>query len=545
LASVKTRWDRLTRSPLGDAFALDLRSLAVFRIVLGVLVMLDIAARIPNFRAFYSESGVMPRDLVTATMAETRWSLFLINSSNIFQWFLLYLGIAAGVAMIVGYRTRVATIVAWAILISLQVRNPIVLSGADTLLRLVVFWAMFLPLGARFSFDARNAAPEERPTVMRYLSFGTVGLLLQIAIMYWCTAWLKDGPSWRGDGTALYYATGAHQITRPFGEWAHQFEEALKIGTHIGFGIEALAPFFLFIPWRKGMLRMIAIGAIISLHLGIVLIMDVALFPYVSAAVMLAFLPGWFWAVAPRFVTMARESRLLKGRSLPSLPMLRPRPIAAGSSGSLAGVDDVHMAASEPDGGAGRRGAAARATSALRELRPSALGNVCAVACLLVVLIWNASTVSALTVPDAIRPVGYGLGLYQKWNMFAPNPPKSTVWYTVRGYVEGGEAVDLVTPVVYDDFTTAYAFDWTRPDNIVSGYYKDKYWRKYLTAIAGDNYSRHRREFAGYVCRNWNSYYGGDARLKTVQLIVVKQPTLMGGQEGEEDRELIASFTCS
>jgi hypothetical protein len=33
-------------------------------------------------------------------------------------------------------------------------RNPYILSGGDVLLRVVVFWAMFLPLGDRYSLDA-------------------------------------------------------------------------------------------------------------------------------------------------------------------------------------------------------------------------------------------------------------------------------------------------------------------------------------------------------------------------------------------------------
>ncbi|MCQ1001672.1 hypothetical protein, partial [Klebsiella pneumoniae] len=80
---------------------------------------------------------------------------------------------------------------------------------------------------------------------------------------------------------------------------------------------------------------------------------------------------------------------------------------------------------------------------------------------------------------------------------------------------------------------------------IVSGYYKDKYWRKYFAAIATDTYDDERKEFARYTCRTWNSYYGGDARLVTVQYIQVKRPILPDGGQGQESRKLIAQYTCA
>jgi hypothetical protein len=169
---------------------------------------------------------------------------------------------------------------------------------------------------------------------------------------------------------------------------------------------------------------------------------------------------------------------------------------------------------------------------------------VFAAACIVFIIGWNATSVSAFRMPQDSVPVAYGLGLYQKWNMFAPNPPSATVWYVVRGFVEGGEAVDLVTPIVYDDIETAYAFTWEQPDNIVNGYYKDKYWRKYLSAIAQDNYENEQREFARYACRTWNAHYGGQARLDTLQIITVKRPTLLDGGEGKETRTLVAEYTC-
>ena len=152
---------------------------------------------------------------------------------------------------------------------------------------------MLLPMGEVWSID--NLRSQNRqPKSNRFVSFAGAGLMIQIVIMYVFTVILKDGPTWREDGTALYYATGAGQISRPFGEWLHQFPDLLRVFTHIGFGVEAIGPLLVLIPFRNGLIRIAGIAMVISLHIGIVLIMDVALFPWTSSLVMFAFLPASF-----------------------------------------------------------------------------------------------------------------------------------------------------------------------------------------------------------------------------------------------------------
>ena len=55
--------------------------------------------------------------------------------------------------MLVGYRTKIATCIVWALTVSLQNRNMLIHSGADDLLRMVLFWSLFLPLDRYWSWD--------------------------------------------------------------------------------------------------------------------------------------------------------------------------------------------------------------------------------------------------------------------------------------------------------------------------------------------------------------------------------------------------------
>src|SRR5215213_11645141 len=210
--------------------------------------------------------------------------------------------------MLVGYRTRLMTIIVWALILSIQWRNPLILNSGDVLLRLLLFWGMFLPLGAYWSVD-RALKPEPARLSMRFISLATVALFLQIAFVYWFTAIIKNDPVWRTEGSAVYYALGSDQFATHIGNFLYQFPELLKVLTFATVGLEAFGPFLLFFPFFTGPVRTATVLAFMSLHVGIWLTMDVGLFSWTSALCMVCFLPAWFWDQA------AKLNRLLSERS--------------------------------------------------------------------------------------------------------------------------------------------------------------------------------------------------------------------------------------
>ena len=153
---------------------------------------------------------------------------------------------------------------------------------------------MFLPLGACWSVDRlRGAVPD--PPSTRVLSMATAGLFLQIAFVYWFTALLKTGPEWRVDGTALYYALSAKQLETPIGAYLLQFPDLLKVLTFGTLALEIVAPLLLFSPFFTVPARMAGIVGVVGLHVGISMTLAVGYFPWIGAACMVCFLPGWFW----------------------------------------------------------------------------------------------------------------------------------------------------------------------------------------------------------------------------------------------------------
>ena len=187
---------------LSTVFGADARSLAALRIALGTIVLVDLVGRWSDIRVHYTDAGLFPREQAIANLNPWRWSVFLLNGTEVYARLVFLVAIAIAIAVILGYRTRIATIALWVLLLSLQARNPLVLSAADAFLRMLVFWAMFLPLGAAWSLD-RRLGRQPASTGTRVASVATAALFLQIAFVYLFTAMLKTGDAWRSDFTAI------------------------------------------------------------------------------------------------------------------------------------------------------------------------------------------------------------------------------------------------------------------------------------------------------------------------------------------------------
>ena len=195
-------------------FDLDLRGLATFRIALGILLLWDIVDRSRFLADLYTDGGVLPRQLVSA-----RLPLSFVSGSVSYQAAVFALGAIAAAALIVGYRTRTATTIGWLVIGSIQSRNQMLLQHGDYLLRLLLFWSMFLPLGAKSSVDSRMHPTDVRN---RFFSVAGVALLVQVVCVYFFAGIFKLQSVWL-DGAAVgnavwmdHYVSNLGLLLRPF-----------------------------------------------------------------------------------------------------------------------------------------------------------------------------------------------------------------------------------------------------------------------------------------------------------------------------------------
>jgi len=454
-----------------ELLGMDLRSLAAFRIGLGCVVLVDLAFnRFPDTWWFYSDLGALPRSAILEHASRAPYvSLHMASGSAAFAACLF--AIAAGFALMLaaGYRTRLATIASWILMVSLHNRAPLVLQGGDVVLRMLLFWAMFLPLGARWSLDAlRDSTSPRRPRT--HLSAGTIALLVQMASIYVFTAWLKTGDAWER-GSAVYYALSIDSFARePFASFLLGHGQLLYWLTKGVVVWEAAAPFLLLVPICFGPFRSLVVLGFIALHVGFSLGLKIGLFSPICIVGWLAFLPGWFWE---------------------------------------------------------RRGGTEPKWTVEAPPRPNPFAEAAALAFLCLGLSWNLSTVDDLEIelPSTLKQVGRLIRIDQKWSMFAPQPMTDDGWYVIPGKTVGGRDVELWRTGTDTAIAPARPTLAVEKPACVSCGFPNQRWRKYMRNLWLKENAQMRLYYGRALCRDYNERRAMLDALATFRIVYMREIT--------------------
>ena len=399
-ASVHRRW---VRAKLRDLFSIDLRSLALFRIGLGVCVLADVVTRSADLVGLYTDRGALPRNVLLAMDGRGVYlsAHYWAGSQTWLQALLFWMTGAAAVALLVGWRTRLATLACWYLVSSVQVRQPLAYMAGDSILRLLLFWGAFLPLGARFSWDvSRESQP--RPHTCHF-SGATAALMIQVALIYWTTGLRKSGPLW-WNGQAVSYALRADEWATPVGVWLRGMPWVLEPLNYATLIVELLGPFLAFVPLQMSSFRLATVALFWTFHLSLAAAMNIGLFPLFSMVAWLPFLPRRIW----------------RGRS---------------------GSDERD-----------------EYTPAERQSR---LGSILALVVLAYVLLLLAERTALVPrlIPDPVLTVGKALRIQQAWGMFAPDPPTTTARHELR--VVFSDGVELTAPAATSFRWTIYLYHFS------------------------------------------------------------------------------------
>lgn len=376
-------WARNYLSPPSVLFGFDLRSIALFRVAVGVVTLSDVLRRSLDFLAHYTDDGVVPIAHAVAQFPHP-WpvNLYVLSPSVEWQVFLVSITLLACLAVIFGIFTRAAWALTWILILSLQNRNELVGNAGDVVLRLLYFWGLFLPLDAA---NNQGRAP--------IFSMATVGLTFQIIFIYFFAAVLKSDPDWHQEGTAVFYALHLDKFATGVGVWLRQFPALLKWMTFVVWHFELVAPILLVSPYRFQQVRLVTTLALMAMHFGFALCLRIGTFPWICIAGLSILLPSHFWCL---FLRDERRS----GQA--SLPEIRFAPL-------------------------------------------SRLSNALAALFLLFVLIWNLAGLpgSKIVFPKSVQPLFKLAGLDQGWGMFAPRPSREDGWIVIPGETVQGRPVDV------------------------------------------------------------------------------------------------------
>lgn len=459
---------RLNTIKLREWFSCDFRSLALFRILLGILLLSDLWTRSNDILAHYSDFGVIPRTAWLLYTPSYKWSFHALSGAIWVQKALFLFGAGFALALTLGYQTRLATILSWVWLISLQNRNDMLLHGGDTVIRMLVFWGMFLPLNKAWAIDCRQTATP-RHSSWRECSIPTLAITLQIVFIYLFSAVNKwTSYDWQS-GTAVFYALNLDQFA---GYWAPLLAKIPVLTFALSFFVlwfETIGPFLFFSPSYTPRIRCLAIVGFFIMQAGFGLFLELGLFPFVSCAAMVPLIPTWAWRRMNRFVPILGNITPCKTQ-----PTWNER---------------------------------------FRQRMKAFSGAICGVFLTLVFLENIDALNIGLRIPKAIRVFDRTMQIHQGWRMFT-NPGKKGGWYEVEGHLSDGEFVEL--------FPKHGGKPQFEEPKWVAGTYGNQRWRRYLVNLCDEDCSMYLPYFGEYLWQNWNRSVPKQQKLKGLKVFFMR-----------------------
>ena len=264
----------------------------MLRIALGVLAIFFVINQFSELEFLYSDLGVLDRAHNKQILGEGFWSLMWFDGSAQFaSIFLIVTGIvAAGFAL--GFQTLLMNIVLLVLIWSIQIRNPLVLTGGDVLLRMLLFWCLFLPTNSIWSIDSGLRGNE--PSGWNAASVATLGIMAQVVFMYFFAGVAKLNPFWLS-GDAVEYAMNLEMSVKPLGEWLKTHPRLLYGITLATIAAELLTLALMFVPRMHQFNRGMLLGFFLFMHVGIWLTMSIGLFSVTALVAWIIFVPSDIW----------------------------------------------------------------------------------------------------------------------------------------------------------------------------------------------------------------------------------------------------------
>jgi len=480
------------RGAAAERLSVDERALAAFRATLAVSLLVDLGMRSRDIVAFYTDAGVLPRE----TLAElfpgiSTFSLHALSGALWAQVVLFAVAAVFAVALLVGYRSRTSAFLSFVLLASLQVRNPLVLNGGDTMLLVLLFLGFMLPLGARWSVDATARGHSGRKSGTLLSVAGAAPLVFLVTI-YTTNAVLRyRGELWMS-GEAVRSVFSLETVTVLLGPYLAESHALLFV---INWVWVAMLTSSVLLVLLTGWLRAFLALSFVAAHTGMALTLRLGVFPLVVIAALLLFLPPVLWDRVEASAVFSRATRAVRSRV----------------DGSVA-VD----ARLTPE----------RARRAVRRLVP-----IVAVVFLVAFLFWQGASLGYFEAPGeeelGAHPESYS------WKMYSPTPKQTYGWYVVPVELSSGERVDGFrrSPV-----------DWEAPPNPADAY-PTTLWYRYLSETRHSPEPQ-RRAFAEYVCESAAEHYDESVHSVEVQY-VEREVVLEQGEKDEEERVELLSHDCS
>jgi uncharacterized membrane protein YphA (DoxX/SURF4 family) len=544
---------------LQNIFAVDYRSLALFRVSLGSVLLFDLISRFIDLKAFYSDEGVLPRSLLLENMNKWFSSIHMLSGAWQVQALLFSIHIVFCLMLIFGFKTRLSLFLSWFLLISVQTRNPYILNGGDIVIRCLLFWSLFLPLGERFSIDT-IIKPIQSVIRSTHISICSVAILLQVFSLYFFSVFHKSGTDWREDYTATFYALSVEQFSTSFGQFLLNFPTILQLVTISTLLLEYFGVIVVFSPFFTKKIRLFIIPLFLLLHISIATTMKIGIFPFVCMVAWTLFIPSTFWEYLRTSgsgsllkVVYDRENRILCLLSKCILEFFFIPKIELSSEDTtyikkigiyvvdhkrkIEGVQETILFLIQNSrnpiiryfpkslieriltntykkfSSQNNPTLESCTSRSKKNVSVAILKNLFVVFLLINVVIWNVRNLDYDYYSKTLYPEKYNwileiFRLDQHWGMFAPFPMKHDGWFIISGKLKDGRTIDLRTEHPVTD---------VKP-KLISNTIPNARWSRYLHHVYETDHDYWKKYFAHYVYKKWNSSHRGNMQVESVNI---------------------------
>ncbi len=279
-------WNRFFYQPIPAT------SLGLFRIAFASVMLVTVTFIAIDASIWYGEDGVLPLAYAAKTLDGTRWNILALlpQTEGMLRCFFGVFFMAI-VALLIGFQTRLASILVWACLVSMHHRDVYLLNSGDHLMRTLTFFLMFAPADRAFSVDRllRLRRGQESPGMATIVPWPQRLLQIQVCVMYFSAVlWKLEGTQWI-DGTAAHYILHLDEFKRfPVPDFAHTLWFS-RLATWSSLAVEAAFPFLIWIRPLRGVMLI----AGVLLHLGLEYTMNIPFFQWVVLSSYFLFLDDW------------------------------------------------------------------------------------------------------------------------------------------------------------------------------------------------------------------------------------------------------------
>lgn len=270
------RWQEFWSAPASA------RPLAALRIGIAALLLLQAFWVAPQFFAIYGSDGILQGMLrgrfgsaaVPGIYEFGRYASAVGIEESYFLLTLALTYLIAIVALLVGYRTRIAAIAIWALHV-LFAAGHVTSYGIDAFLNIVLFYFPWMPIGNYWSLDVAAGRVSSAPSQGARVSLRLLQIHLSIAYFF-CGFHKSLGSEW-WNGEAIWRSVMMPLYAQFDMRWLARVSWFAKVSGWGTLAVETLYPLGMWQP----RLRTLWLPAIVGLHLGIFLLMGLHLFALV------------------------------------------------------------------------------------------------------------------------------------------------------------------------------------------------------------------------------------------------------------------------